>query len=356
MHVSPDSNCQKRPSPCCWHHGGCVGGRLLLLAVHTAAGAGQTLGISFFGISDAPPLSCTRLLELCLSGILLLQSSNQPGSFGAVLRAQQIPTRDCPPLQARLSSFAPCFFSLRCTSSWHPELCLTVLGHHDTVQRCIQDSPALSLAKKPLQRSRLLISSSRTLAGWASARAESKRSFLRLFLSTPWQSSRSLTSPLRPLAAWFSGNPGFAPLTPTPPTDSSSCTWLSKPCGVLLSPEKGLRPAALAGHNPSCAAGTTPTWRPPPAQSGGRSPSRSLRYGSSPARRPSEDSASQRCPRGRAEEGGAAAGRCLAPGGWGGDEGRRAPRCAPRLRGRLPAGPAPPSAASGRAPSGSSQR
>lgn len=52
--------------------------------------------------------------------------------------------------------------------------------------------------------------------------------------------------------------------------------------------------------------------------------------------------------------GGRCGGRCLVRGC--GDEGRRAPRCPPRLRGRLPAGPAPPSAASGRAPSGSSER
>ncbi|XP_071889481.1 uncharacterized protein [Anas platyrhynchos] len=57
------------------------------------------------------------------------------------------------------------------------------------------------------ERSRLLISSSRTLAIWCSTRAESKCSFPpTAFLSTPWQSSRIMTSALRPLAVWFSGN------------------------------------------------------------------------------------------------------------------------------------------------------
>ena len=64
-----------------------------------------------------------------------------------------------------------------------------------------------SFSLAPLERSRLLISPSRTLAIWSSARAESKCSFPpTAFLSTPWQSSRIKTSALRPLAVWFSGN------------------------------------------------------------------------------------------------------------------------------------------------------
>lgn len=49
---------------------------------------------------------------------------------------QQMPICDCPPLQAGLRySEAPCCFSLRCTFSWCPELCLPVLGHQDMLLR-----------------------------------------------------------------------------------------------------------------------------------------------------------------------------------------------------------------------------